>query len=214
MKKIEIFLSLLFRWICKTGNAVYIKKKFVQVKSSGCVALCSAYAALQSAMFAVAVYFNMHFKFSDVGRVEQADGVYALYVSLLSVCEAVFVACLISIILTYMKVLRLGFSYAAREGHKKAGKDVFIEAQKKRNLVTFVIGAIMGVCHVIQIWSMGDMRRVSMVKNDFTSAKSTYLPALEGFWMIELIVSVIFAVYVCVSIQKTREELRDRLYIL
>jgi len=76
------------------------------------------------------------------------------------------------------------------------------------------IAALTGVCHVIYIYSMGDMRRVKIVENDFTSAKSTYLPALEGFWMVQFAVNLVFIVFFLYNLTKSREELRDRLYIL
>lgn len=195
------------------GGAVFMKKRFKESSNLPVVA-CSFYAIAQLAMFSLAWYFNEHFKFSDVGRVEESDMVYVWYVVLLCVCELLFVCAFAVVIKTYTRVLTGGFSMAVREGHKKAGRDVFVDDLKKKNLISVALAALSGICHVIYIYSMGDMRRVSIVKNDFTSAKSTYLPSLEGFWMIQFAVSLAFVIFVCYTLAKTREELRDRLYIL
>lgn len=195
------------------GAALFMKKRFKEA-SIAPIAVCSVYAAAQTLMFALAWYFNEHFKFSDVGRVEESDMVYLFYLVLLCVCEILFVCAFALIVKSYTKVLCGGFSMAVREGHKKAGKDVFVADLKKKNLISIALAALAGICHVVYICSMGDMRRVSIAKNDFTSAKSTYLPALEGFWMIHFLVNVVFIVFFCYTLAKTREELRDRLYIL
>jgi len=195
------------------GAAIFMKKRFKEA-SGVTVTVCSVYAAAQTAMFSLAWYFNSHFKFSDVGRVEESDMVYLFYVVLLCVCEILFVCVFALTVRTYTKVLCGGFSMAVREGHKKAGKDVFLTDMKKKNLISVGLAALTGVCHVIYIYSMGDMRRVKIVENDFTSAKSTYLPALEGFWMVQFAVNLVFIVFFLYNLTKSREELRDRLYIL
>ncbi len=193
--------------------ACYIKKKFAD-RSSVPVFLTLLYTAAEAALLGVSVYFSANFKFADVGRRIESDNIYAIYVALIVICEILFTASFISVMLSYMRVLRGGFAIAVREGHRKNGRDVFLGEQEKRNIVSYALAFLCGVCHVIYIISMGNMVDVKMMQNAYTATKVTYLPMLEGFWMVMLAVNVIFVAFVYYSLTKTKEELKERLYIL
>ncbi len=61
---------------------------------------------------------------------------------------------------------------------------------------------------------MGNMIDVKIHQNAFTSSRVEYLPYLGGFWMVMLLVNIALAVFVYYSLLKTKEELKQRLYIL
>ncbi len=193
--------------------AFYMKKKF-DTKSSLPVLLCTLYTLAEAALLFVSVYFTANFNFADVGRRIETDNIYTAYVALVVLCEVLFVLSFVFVICDYMKVLRGGFDIAVREGHKKNGRDIFLSAQGKRNTAAYALAALCGICHVIYILSMGNMVDVKLQQNAYTTSKITYLPMLEGFWMVMLGVSIVFAAFVFWSLSKTKEELKERLYII
>ncbi len=194
--------------------AVLFMKKNFELKGRLAVVLCSLYTFAEVLLFCIAVYFNMNFKFADVSRVPQADGIYILYVVAIALCEVLFVLSFGSILCMYTKALKGGFDIAQRNGHSKNGKDIFLTAQRKKNIIAFVLSAATGICHIVYIISMGNMIDVKIQQNAFTSSRVEYLPYLGGFWMVMLLVNIALAVFVYYSLLKTKEELKQRLYIL
>lgn len=192
--------------------AIYMIRKFAAPVISA--AICGVYFALESLMLVYASYFNVHFKFSDVGRVVEADGAFNTYILLLCVCALFFVLSLASLLMGYTKILAGGFESAVRRGHTRAGKDIFFEAHKKRNLVAILLAVASCVCQVVQIISMGDMKRILINKNSYTDSSGIYVPSLEGFWMVSLLANIVLIVFAVYTISKSREELKERLYIL
>ncbi len=193
--------------------AVYMKKKFAEA-SAAAIAVSALYTAAEALMLAVAVYFNGEFKFSDVGRVVEADGAYGLYIGVLCVCELLFVVSVAMLLSSYSRVLTGGFRMAVRQGHMKAGKDIFYEKHKKKNTLSVLLALLAGICHIVQIYSMGDMNRVLLDKNSYTDATGMYVPSLEGFWMVSIVVNVVFIAFSCYTLANSREELKERFYIL
>ncbi len=193
-------------------SAVYMSRKFAIGKLP--VAVCAGYSVLEAGLLAYASYFNVHFKFADVGRVVEADGAFGIYIILLTACELLFVASVAALMLSYSRVLSRGFDSAVRKGHTKAGKDVFYENHKKRSAAVVILSAAAGVCHVLQVFSMGDMRRVLLAKNSYTDSSGIYIPSLEGFWMVNLLVSVVLIAFALYTFSRSREELKERLYII
>jgi hypothetical protein len=192
--------------------SLYMWKKFSTPAFSA--AVCGLYLAAEAVMLVYASYFNVHFKFSDVGRVVEADGAFNLYIALLCVCALLFVISFSSLLMGYTKILAGGFESAVRRGHTRAGKDIFFEAHKKRNLVAIILSVAACVCQIVQILSMGDMKRILLNKNSYTDSSGIYVPSLEGFWMVSLLANIVLIVFAVYTISKSREELKERLYIL
>ena len=192
---------------------LYMKRKF-DVFARMPVMFCSLYTLAEAALLVVAVYFEANFKFSDVGRIVETDGIYSAYVILVVLCEVLFTIAFISALGLYMRALRSGFDIAVRKGHTKNGRDIFLTAQGKRNVFSFILAGLCGVCHIVYIISMGNMVDVKMMQNAFTTSRVTYLPSLEGFWMVMLAVNVVFCAFTYYSLSKTKEELKERLYII
>ena len=192
--------------------ALYMRRKFSVSALS--VAVCGLYVAAESLMLGYASYFNVHFRFSDVGRVVEADSAFNTYIILLCVCALFFVISLASLLLGYTKVLCGGFESAVRKGHTRGGKDIFFESHKKRNIIAILLSVAASVCQIVQIMSMGDMKRILLNKNSYTDASGIYVPSLEGFWMVSLLSNIVLIVFVIYTISKSREELKERLYIL
>lgn len=178
------------------------------------IAICGAYTAAEAGMLAYASYFNVHFKFADVGRVVEADGAFNLYIIFITVSEILFIASVTALIRSYSRVLSDGFSSAVRKGHTKAGKDVFYLGHKKKSVLVAALSVAAGVCHLLQVLSMGDMERVLLSKNSYTDSSGIYIPSLEGFWMVNMLVSIVLIVCTVYTLSKSREELKERLYIL
>lgn len=193
-------------------GALFFSRRFAVGKLP--IAICGIYAAAEAGLLAYASYFNIHFKFADVGRVVEADGAFTFYFALMTVCEIMFAASVFFLMRAYSRVLSEGFASAVRKGHTKAGKDVFYESHKKRSITVTLLAAATGVCHVLQLLSMGDMRRILLSKNTYTDSSGIYAPSLEGFWMVNLLVSVVFISFTLYTFSKSREELKERLYIL
>ncbi len=202
----------IFSALVMIAASLYMRRKF-NIPLLGC-AVCGIYAALEAGMLAYASYFNVHFKFSDVGRVVEADAAFNLYIVLLSACALFFVLSLSTLLFGYTRVLAGGFESAVRQGHTKGGKDIFYEAHKKRNLVAVVLSVAACVCQLVQIFSMGDMKRILLNKNSYTDSSGIYVPSLEGFWMVSLIANIVLISFVIYTVSKSREELKERLYIL
>ncbi len=195
------------------SGALFAKKHFSDISKLP-VLLCSIYAVAELALLAIAVVFSSSFHFADVGRRIESDQIYAAYVAMLALCEILFSLSFVSVMVSYMKALCSGFSIAVRAGHKKNGRDVFLEAQKKRNIASYALALLCGICHVVYLISMGNMVDVKLQQNAYITNKVTYLPMFEGFWMIMLAVNIIFAAFVFYSLSKTKEELKERLYII
>lgn len=194
------------------GAALYMSAKLKIGKAPVLAAV--VYTLSEICMLLVSVDFVSHFKFSDVGRVLEADGAFMTYLGVLCVSEILFVVCVGTILVAYNKVLLHGFASAVREGHKRAGCDVFYESHKKRNIAVCVAALLSSACHVVQIFSMGDMKRILLDKNSYTDASGIYAPSLEGFWMISLLSCAVFAVLGIYTLTKAKEELKERLYII
>ena len=193
--------------------AIYMKRKFAEANFASIIT-CFMYTLSSAVMFCYSVYFNSHFRFSDVGRVLEADSAYTLYMVICAVCEVLFVVSVIALIASYTSVLRGGFAVAVREGHKKNGKDIFLQRLKLKNSVSVILAVAASVCHFVHLLSLGDMQRVLVDKNSYTTTTSIYMPVLEGFWMLALLASIVFAVFTWATISSTRDELKERLYII
>ena len=192
--------------------AFYMSAKFKVGKMP--VLAAAAYTLSEIYMLFVSVDFASHFKFSDVGRVLEADGAFMTYFGVLCFSEVLFVVCVGMVLLAYNKVLLHGFESAVREGHRRAGRDVFYESHKKRNIAACVFALASSACHVVQIFSMGDMKRILLDKNSYTDASGIYAPSLEGFWMVSILSCAVFVVYAVYTLTKAKEELKERLYII
>ena len=199
--------------ILMLSAAIYMKRKFSGVGILPCV-VALLYTVSEAFMLMSSVHFSSSFKFSDVGRVVEADGAFATYLVVLAASEVLFVITVALILLAYNKVLLGGLESAVRQGHKKGGKDVFLEAHKKRSAVAVALALVTSICHFVQIFSMGDMRRVLLDKNAYTDTSGIYVPSLEGFWMVSLVSSIAFIVFMLYTYSKSRDELKERLYIL
>ncbi len=193
--------------------AVFMKKRFSEA-SGVSVAISAVYVIAESVMLAFAVNFNTNFKFSDIGRVVEADSAYSVYIAVLSVCEILFAVCFASVFLSFMHVLRGGLDMEVRQGSHYVGKDAYLASQKYKTVTAIALAALSGVCHIVQIVSMADTHRVLVDKNAYTETTGVYLPVLEGFWMVSFVVNVVFIVFACVTLLNAREELKNRLYIL
>ncbi len=193
--------------------AIYMKKKFASASGSA-VAVSAVYTAAQTLMLVLCVYFNSEFKFSDVGRVLEADAAFELYIGVLCVCEVLSAITTALLFGSYSRVLADGFSSAVRQGHTRDGKDIFFESHKKKCMLAAALSLVAGICHIVQIFSMGDMKRILLNKNSYTDASGIYVPSLEGFWMVSFLSNVVFIAFAVYTITRSRDELKDRLYIL
>ena len=204
----DIFSALLM-----LSGAIYMKRKFSDTGILACV-VASLYTVAEVLMLMTSVHFSSSFKFSDVGRVVEADAAFSTYLLVLAASEVLFVITVAFILASYNKVLLGGFESAVRHGHTKGGKDVFFETHKKRNILAVVLALLSGICHFVQIFSMGDMKRILIDKNAYTDASGIYVPSLEGFWMVSLVTSIAFIVFMIYNYSKSKDELKERLYIL
>ncbi len=195
-------------------SCVFFIRKHFELKSVLPLASCTLYVVCEAVLLWYASYFNVHFKFSDVGRVVEADTAYAVYRLLLIVCEVLFVVSLACLTVEFSKVLKNGFSVAVRAGHVKNGKDEFMTKHMRKSVVAIALAAACSVCHVFYLITLGDMNRVLIDKNSYTTSTGIYMPAIEGFWMVMLAVSVVFIVFVASMLTSSKEELKERLYIL
>lgn len=195
------------------ASALYMKRTFDGV-SYASISVCSVYAISEALMLFVSVDFASKFRFSDVGRVLEADSAFITYLEALAASEVLFVISVFFLLSAYNRVLLGGFDSAVRQGHKKGGKDVFFESHKRRNLAVCVLALACSVCHFMQISSMGDMKRILLDKNSYIDASGIYVPSLEGFWMVSLVASIAFISFAIYNFSKSKEELKERLYIL
>lgn len=193
---------------------LYMKRKFECV-SYLAVAASGIYCAATAGMLALAIYFDVNnIEFWRAGREPKLDGLFSAYAALALVCDILFVVAVVAVFCSYNKALKGGFASAVREGHKKNGKDAFYESHKIRSIIACVLSLCAGACHTVQVMSMGNMKRVLLEKNTYTDSTGVYVPALEGFWMVSLIANTAFIVFAVYTISKSREELKERLYII
>ena len=193
---------------------VYIRRRLCEISYTPIVA-CSIYALACVCMLALAIYFDINnIEFWRAGREPKLDNMFRIYTILSAVCDSLFVVAVAAVMYSYTKALKGGFDSAVRRGHTKSGVDIFYRSHKIRSVICVLLSLVAGVCHTIQISSMGNMKRVLLDKNSYTDSTGVYVPALEGFWMVALLANVVFIVFAIYTISKSREELRERLYII
>lgn len=204
----DLFAAVMFV-VC----AVFMIKKFSGV-SRLLLPLTLIYAAAECAMLLIATNFSLHFSFSDVGRVVEADGIFGAYIIVLGACSVLFPLVLTSLTISFVRIFKDGASLQVRPNAVNTLKDTFFASYKRKAVFSILLGAASAVCYFVEVMSCGNMTRILIEKNSYTNATGMYVPSLEGFWMVTFVVNIVFIVFSCSLYHSAKEEMKDRLYII
>lgn len=127
--------------------------------------------------------------------------------------EALFIAVLILVIASCRKVIEKHTGYEREDGGRDDGTVELREKLRHETVVTFILGALSAACSVIYMISLGFNERV-IVSDEGFSDVPVYYPTFPQGWMLSLIMSIIFFVYVIKFVADLRDAVGNKAALL
>jgi len=206
----DIISALLF-----FAGAVYAAKQ-LKFSFNPVIGAGAFYAVTCAVLLAAANIFRANYSFSSVGRVDEASALFAYYAAAEILAELAFIAMFLLLAGALKKLVKTLFAedtvsaltYTKERNAKVYG--VYSKKITRSGIAALIVAAV----NAFYLFTLADTNSVSLKNNDYTALQAVYMPQLEGFWMINALVTVIWIIYTARIFSGIAEEYRDKYFII